>query len=577
VNYNTNKSVASIVRQLNGTNVITAFGYYQTGTLRTRTNELNATVQTILRDKFDRPTNVIDATGVKITYQYDSLSRLWKVYDPRLGGPITYTYDNFDRVTQIQYPIGTVTYEYDPVKGWLTRQTDVLGRSTHYVRNPATGDILQTVDEVSSGTNRVTQMTYNRFGQLASITPPDSHSINYSYDDLGRSLGSAEVDATKPGTPLNLRSDAAQDGRWTAARNHTFIWGAPPTDSGVAGYSFALDAQPVATVMTVSASAAITNVSHGQHLFRVSALGNNGLWGDPATFNLWVTTNRYTLTVNSAYGMITPSAGPSLNSYGAFMVCTLTNTIVTTGPTQFVYVAWDLAGHSDTNGMIAGTDTNVVISLTNNATLTWHWMTNYWLTATSGLHGTMSPASAWFAYGSNVSVTATPDQYYKFVQWSGSATGNIVSGNANSQNVTIAVLVPLSIAAAFDANLATNGVPQWWLASFGWTNNFDAAALADSDGDGIPNWSEYFSGTSPTNATSALKILQTSFDNNQLNLMWIGGQSATQYIERLASFGGTGFTWQIIHTNLPPTSVTNQWSILDGTNTGGFFRISIPR
>jgi len=53
---------------------------------------------------------------------------------------------------------------------------------------------------------------------------------------------------------------------------------------------------------------------------------------------------------------------------------------------------------------------------------------------------------------------------------------------------------------------ATNGVPQWWLWQYGFTNNFDTVALADADGDGMATWQEYIAATDPTNAGSFLGI-----------------------------------------------------------------------
>ena len=58
--------------------------------------------------------------------------------------------------------------------------------------------------------------------------------------------------------------------------------------------------------------------------------------------------------------------------------------------------------------------------------------------------------------------------------------------------------------------LATNGVPAAWLAGFGWTNNFDEAALGDQDGDGAWTWQEYVMDTCPTNAASFLRIAAIS-------------------------------------------------------------------
>ena len=54
-------------------------------------------------------------------------------------------------------------------------------------------------------------------------------------------------------------------------------------------------------------------------------------------------------------------------------------------------------------------------------------------------------------------------------------------GNASSTNNPLDLLMdsPKTIQANFTENLAANQTPEWWLAQFGWTNDFDAAALGD--------------------------------------------------------------------------------------------------
>ena len=51
---------------------------------------------------------------------------------------------------------------------------------------------------------------------------------------------------------------------------------------------------------------------------------------------------------------------------------------------------------------------------------------------------------------------------------------------------------------------AAKGTPIAWLQSHGFTNNFDAAELADPDGDGVPVWQDYILGADPTNRSSVL-------------------------------------------------------------------------
>lgn len=61
----------------------------------------------------------------------------------------------------------------------------------------------------------------------------------------------------------------------------------------------------------------------------------------------------------------------------------------------------------------------------------------------------------------------------------------------------------------FEENLATNEVPEWWLAANGFTNGtFDAMALTDSDLDGQLNWEEYITGMNPMSSNSVFGIFE---------------------------------------------------------------------
>lgn len=52
----------------------------------------------------------------------------------------------------------------------------------------------------------------------------------------------------------------------------------------------------------------------------------------------------------------------------------------------------------------------------------------------------------------------------------------------------------------------TNGVPKAWLSDYGWTNNFEGAAMNDVDHDQMATWQEYYAGTNPTNPLSYCHI-----------------------------------------------------------------------
>ena len=65
----------------------------------------------------------------------------------------------------------------------------------------------------------------------------------------------------------------------------------------------------------------------------------------------------------------------------------------------------------------------------------------------------------------------------------------------------------------------SNGVPESWLASYGWTNAFEQAENGDQDEDGELTWQEYVAGTNPTNAQSVLRLSLTQ-SAERMQLCW---------------------------------------------------------
>ena len=135
----------------------------------------------------------------------------------------------------------------------------------------------------------------------------------------------------------------------------------------------------------------------------------------------------------------------------------------------------------------------------------------YTVTSSSGTNGTIVPmGSVFVAGGSDTNFQITADPYYHILEVTTNSTPigqTFGPGVTNFNYVWSNVLADGTIDVSFSENLATNETPEWWLAMFGLTNgSFDVEALADVDGDGVPAWQEYQSGTDPTTNASVFKL-----------------------------------------------------------------------
>jgi len=140
------------------------------------------------------------------------------------------------------------------------------------------------------------------------------------------------------------------------------------------------------------------------------------------------------------------------------------------------------------------------------------------LVASSSAHGTIAPSgTVEVAAGSNVVFTMTPDPYYHVGDV---RTNGVSAGSATTYNWTN-IAVSGTFYALFAENLAASNTPEWWLASHGWTNNFDTYALGDQDGDGLLTCQEYPYLTNP-------KLVDTDGDGaTDAHEVNVGGTSPT--------------------------------------------------
>jgi autotransporter-associated beta strand protein len=159
-----------------------------------------------------------------------------------------------------------------------------------------------------------------------------------------------------------------------------------------------------------------------------------------------------------------------------------------------------------------------------------------------------------------------------------------VSGNSGVCGIQLILHNVQTIA----PSLAINGVPISWLIShYGVTNDYNALALSDSDGDGAPAWKEYWAGTDPTNPQSVLKIVNANQSGQDIKISWssVTGEVYSVYrTENLWATWPTGSlmcTWQTVPliNNMPADpSGTNQFTDVSAlTNRSALYRIRVQK
>lgn len=137
------------------------------------------------------------------------------------------------------------------------------------------------------------------------------------------------------------------------------------------------------------------------------------------------------------------------------------------------------------------------------------------ITATCGTNGTMSATgTVYVPYKSdtNFMIQANSSYGVSYVLTNGlvSFTNSSLSGPVSTNISFQAVTSVQAIDAGFRENMTSNSVPYTWFEGYGWTNDVEAMALTDADGDGYVNWQEYVTDTDPTNGGSVFQLAVSS-------------------------------------------------------------------
>jgi uncharacterized repeat protein (TIGR02543 family) len=219
----------------------------------------------------------------------------------------------------------------------------------------------------------------------------------------------------------------------------------------------------------------------------------------PITANFALGT--HTLTVVSSAGSVTPGVGPLILPHGTVVEFEALPSV--TGLTRSVPTGWTLTG----DNADSGTTTSGSFVLNSDATLTWSWSGEVYLAISSGFEGKVTPfdAEGWKPLNTQVTLTAAPAAGYQFVKWNGD-----VPANSTSPSITITMDQSRQITADASPVATTTGIPHWWLDTHAHVinGNYEAAALADSDGDGQSAAAEFTAGTNDLDASRRFQVTQ---------------------------------------------------------------------
>jgi 1,4-alpha-glucan branching enzyme len=168
-----------------------------------------------------------------------------------------------------------------------------------------------------------------------------------------------------------------------------------------------------------------------------------------------------------------------------------------------------------------------------------------------------------------VNLNSDSTQYGSDFGNQGSSVVTVSSGSGTLAVGPYSVLI-LSRQALADLDHDGDGLLSGWEQQY-FGDPLVAVPTDDDDHDGASNAEEQAADTIPTQAASVLKLLSVDRNAGTLTLTWQGGVNAQQVVQKATVASGP---WTDIHTNNPPTAITNSL-VIAAPEGDAYFRVQV--
>ena len=191
------------------------------------------------------------------------------------------------------------------------------------------------------------------------------------------------------------------------------------------------------------------------------------------------------------------------------------------------------------------------------------------LSINSGFGGSVDgSAPGPYIPGTTVALTAETNPYFSFGGW----TGDVPAELAGNAAISLEMDQDRSVAAAFVEEKTSLGVPKWWLAQYGWSDDFEAASITDHDGDGHAAWREFLAGTDPTNPGSHIRCTSIAITPAGLDIRWTSVAGKSYRIESANTPAGP---WVTVDSAIPADPPENGLILPSPGSSPRFFRVAV--